>query len=241
MESQLDTITQQLRELILSGEYEPGRKLGEVFVAQALNVSRTPARLAMAALETEGLLVREPNRGFRVRAFTIEEAADAVEVRGELEAMAARLAAERGLEPAEIINIERCLGEAEALLERGLERLEDRMAWIDSNAAFHAALMQASRNEALVSTITFLSRVPLAGARGIVFDRTNNASNVRQVRASNQDHQRIYDAIRRRQGERAAALVREHAFQSAQNKRNNFASMKANGLWAASAGLTLIN
>src|SRR3546814_3090978 len=45
------------------------------------------------------LLERLPSRGFRVRAFTVDEIADAVDVRGVLEGMAVRLLAERGAPP----------------------------------------------------------------------------------------------------------------------------------------------
>lgn len=46
----------QLRDLILKGEFAPGERLAEVTLATRLGVSRTPVRLALAALEREGLV-----------------------------------------------------------------------------------------------------------------------------------------------------------------------------------------
>ena len=93
----VDRATQALRELVLAGRFPPDEKVPEEVVARELDVSRTLARLAMGALEREGLLHREPRRGSRVRGFSIDDMTGAIEVRGELEAMAARFVAERGL------------------------------------------------------------------------------------------------------------------------------------------------
>lgn len=240
MSNQLDTTTQRLRELILAGDVEPGQRLGEVAAAHALAVSRTLARLAMAALENEGLLVREPNRGFRVRTFTVAEVADAIEVRGELEGMAARLAAERGIDGEMTQTIEGVLEEAERLTETGLTRAQERIAWIGCNARFHDCLVQAAGNQALSGTIDHIARVPLAGPRAIVFDRVSPERTVRQIRMSNDDHRRIHDAIHRRQGTRAEALLREHAHRSAQNKRENFTAMSVDRLGVRLPGANLV-
>ena len=85
-----------LREQILSGEFSPGERMSELPLVDRLGVSRTPLRLALAALEHEGLLQRLPGGGYAVREFTQAEIADAIEIRGVLEGTAARFAAERG-------------------------------------------------------------------------------------------------------------------------------------------------
>ena len=83
-ETQLERATEHLRDLVLRGTFPADLKLPETKVAELLGVSRTPARLAMAALEQDGLLVRLPRRGFRVRNFSLDEVVEAIEVRGEL-------------------------------------------------------------------------------------------------------------------------------------------------------------
>lgn len=224
MSINLEDATAQLRTELLKGVFAPGVKLREVSIAERLNVSRTIARLAMGALEHEGLLVREPNRGSRTRAFTIDEIADAIEVRGELEAMAVRLAAERGLSDEIAGKLKARLQEAEALLKGEIATDEERRRWVAMNVGFHEDLVTASGNWAIRVSIAQISNLPLVDTTAIIFDRTDLEQGWRQLRSSHADHLAIFNAIAERQGHRAEALMREHAFTNAQNKRRNLAS-----------------
>src|ERR1700761_5137515 len=85
-----------LRELILSGEFEPGERMSELPLVERLGVSRTPLRLALAALEHEGPLRVLPGGGYVVREFTQTDMRQAIEIRGVLEGTACRFAAEQG-------------------------------------------------------------------------------------------------------------------------------------------------
>jgi GntR family transcriptional regulator of vanillate catabolism len=239
--AQLDQVTQRLREVVLAGDHAPGEALREVAVAESLGVSRTLARLAMGALEQEGLLTHAPNRGFRVRAFTIDEVADAIEVRGELEALAARQAAERGISAALESRLRDLLEEARRLVDtRGMGDLSSRTRWIDLNVAFHDAVVEASANRALGPALAHVCRVPLAGPRAIVFNSTLADHGVAQVLAAQDDHEQILDAIVNRQGTRAAALIREHAYRSGRNKRRNFDDLRLGRASPALPGLALV-
>src|SRR6218665_3411538 len=71
------SVMDRLREEILSGGHGAGRRLNEVHLSQALDVSRTPVRAALQALAGEGLLDYAPNRGFTVRAFQLSEIIEA--------------------------------------------------------------------------------------------------------------------------------------------------------------------
>ncbi len=221
MSINLEDATELLRQQLLNGDYEPGCKLKEMVVAQKLKVSRTIGRLAMSALEHEGLLVREPNRGSRTRAFTINEIADAIEVRGELEAMAARLAAERGISSMLRDKLHELLNEAEDLLELGMDNEDQRSRWTDMNVRFHDRLVEGAQNWALKISIKQISSLPLVSTSAIIFDRTNIESGWRQLHATHREHAAIVTAVVQNQGHRAEALMREHAFTNAQNKRTN--------------------
>src|SRR5215475_3220948 len=85
-----------LRELILSGDLKPGDRISELAIVERLGVSRTPIRMALVRLEEEGLLELIPSGGFSVKAFSERDIYDAIEVRGTLEGLAARLCEERG-------------------------------------------------------------------------------------------------------------------------------------------------
>ena len=82
----------RLRDLILEGGLAPGERLSELAVVERLGVSRTPVRAALARLEHEGLVEALPGGGYAVREFSRADVNDAIEIRGVLEGLAARLA-----------------------------------------------------------------------------------------------------------------------------------------------------
>lgn len=89
-----DGVYDHLRRAVLDGEIAPGERLGEVELGERLGVSRTPIREALMRLTQDGLLVAEANKGVRVRTVSAAEARDTYVVRGELDALAAALAAQ---------------------------------------------------------------------------------------------------------------------------------------------------
>ena len=92
----------RLREMILAGELAGGLRIAELALVERLGVSRTPIRAALQRLEQEGLLQRLAGGGYAVRTFSETDVSDAIALRGTLEGLAARLAAERGV-PADVM------------------------------------------------------------------------------------------------------------------------------------------
>ena len=86
-----------IRDAIVDGRLEPGRRLKEEELARELGISRTPVREALLVLQTEGLLDVAPNRGATVRAYAAEDLDDLYQLRAVLEGFAARRAATRDL------------------------------------------------------------------------------------------------------------------------------------------------
>lgn len=84
-----------IREMIVKGQVLPNERLVEADYALMIKTNRANIRRAFARLEQEGLIVSEPFRGARVRRLTQEEAVEIFEVRGVLEVLVARRAAER--------------------------------------------------------------------------------------------------------------------------------------------------
>ena len=236
----VDRATQALRELVLAGRFPPNEKVPEEVVARELDVSRTLARLAMGALEREGLLHREPRRGSRVRSFTIDDMTGAIEVRGELEAMAARFIAERGLADDEEARLLAPIEAADEIAARGLSGVEDRLRWAGTNYDFHLRLIEIARNSALSAAFDQVIRIPLASPRAIVFNMADPEYSRPQLERAQSDHLRILDAIRARRGTRAAELTRDHAIRSGENKRRSFEGMKVGQQFVSSPGLALI-
>ena len=239
-DTQLERATEALRGLVLAGTFPLDEKLPEIRVAELLGVSRTPARLAMAVLEQDGLLVRLPRRGFRVKSFSLDEVVEAIEVRGEVEAIAARLVAERGLAPDHRARMEACIGRAEILLKNAPFEAAQRREWCQMNVDFHDALMNACGMRPLWSAYAKVNLVPLASPRDIMFNVVRPELSRRQLDATHGDHARILEAILARQSTRAAALVREHAYRSGENKRRNFPDIQMRVMVVETPGVALI-
>lgn len=80
-----DTVTTELREAILAGDFEPGARLVERHLAEQLGVSHIPVREALARLAEEGLVEREPRRGARVAELGETELEEVSSLRSVLE------------------------------------------------------------------------------------------------------------------------------------------------------------
>ena len=88
-------VVETLRTAITSGRFAPGQRLVEKDLCELLGVSRPSVREALRELESEGLINTIPNRGPLVTMLTAQDAASIYEVRGVLEALAAKLFAEK--------------------------------------------------------------------------------------------------------------------------------------------------
>ena len=83
-----------IRDAILGGEFAPHQRLIEADLSARFLATRAAVRTALLTLASEGLVERLPNRGARVRAISVDEAVEIVEVRIGLESLCARKAAE---------------------------------------------------------------------------------------------------------------------------------------------------
>ncbi|OZI77677.1 GntR family transcriptional regulator [Bordetella genomosp. 12] len=229
MAAQIDKVISELRDMILSGEIAPGERIVELQFAARLGVSRTPLRIAMTELETEGLLERLPSRGFRVRAFTVDEIGDAVEVRGVLEGMAVRLLAERGVPEDVLANLTETVEAGRQLLApaaRDPKALVDARAWGRINQRFHDIICQAAGNRALLSALEHNNKTPLAGPAALTLPSTPSMLETPYVLRAQADHEDLLRAITRRESSRAENIMREHAHRSRENKRVMLESIK---------------
>ncbi|HTU88263.1 MAG TPA: GntR family transcriptional regulator [Solirubrobacteraceae bacterium] len=199
----------RLRELILRGEFAPGERMSELRLVQRLGVSRTPLRLALAALEHEGLLRELESRGYVVREFTESDIADAIELRGVLEGTAARLAAERGAAPAAVASLrEICDTIAEAVSRADYESFEQFVAL---NELFHAGIVQMAASPMLERALEGIIALPFASPSAFVMAQAVLPESREILTMAHRHHLGLVDAIERGQGTRAESLGREHA------------------------------
>lgn len=200
-----------LREMILDGELPAGERISEPVVAELSGISRTPIRTALVRLQEEGLLEPIPSGGFRVRAFSADEIRDAIEVRGTLEGLAARLAAERGVSEAALDALSACVERIDRLLEHG-DPDEARFAgYVEANARFHDLLAASCRSEVVQRQVARGNALPFASPNGFIRIQAAAPDALRTLLIANAQHRAVVDAIASREGARAEALMREHA------------------------------
>ena len=139
-----------LRDMILSGRLRPGERISELQAVDITGVSRTPVRLALVRLEDEGLLQAIPSGGFMVKAFTERDILDSIELRGTLEGLAARFAAERGVSARSLEPLKECLADLDQLVRQDPISVEAFSAYVTMNARFHALLNELSASAPLI-------------------------------------------------------------------------------------------
>jgi GntR family transcriptional regulator of vanillate catabolism len=201
----------KLRELILSGELKAGERLSELALVERLGVSRTPIRTAMLRLEQEGLAHAIPTGGFAVSAFSERDIHAAIEIRGTLEGLAARLAAERRLAAANLVELKDCLAALDGLVFGEGVTSDNFSAYVELNGRFHQIVVDLADSNVLARQIARAVALPFASASAFA---TVQASlpEARVLFTVAQDHHRcVARAIEDGEGERAEFIMREHA------------------------------
>lgn len=199
-------VTRQIRERILDGRYAGGARMNEIDLAEALGVSRTPIRGALATLAAEGLLDYTPNSGYIVRTYTVDDLVNIYAVRASLVGLAARLAAERGLSDAQRGALHRVLSDSAALVENTPWSAESFRRWAPLDQEFHEIIHAAAGNPFLTDMVRRVATLPLIDhLRSECFDGAVLLHN-------HEEHVEIADAIVNRQPGRAESLSAEHLY-----------------------------
>ena len=192
-----------LREAIVRGDIAPEARLVESEISTNFEMSRGAVRTALIRLEEEGLVVREPHRGARVRKVSDDEAVEILQVRAVLEGLAVRMTAER-IDAAGATRLQ-------ALLERHRELLEggDLLGASDANADLHAALLELSGHGTARRLIRALnSQTVRYQYRTILIPGRPSASVA--------EHGAIVEAVVAGRADDAEAAMRNHLFNVAQ-------------------------
>ncbi|MEA5123800.1 GntR family transcriptional regulator [Xanthomonas floridensis] len=208
-----------LRELILDGTLPAGTRLSELAVVQRLGMSRTPVRAALQRLCEEGLASALPGGGYAVQAFSERDVHDAIELRGTLEGLAARIAAERGVSAAQLAQARALLTEIDTIISAPRQGV-DFSAYVQANARFHSLLMAMAGSDVLERALTRVVQLPFASPNGLVMAQTSDADARVILTLAQEQHREVIAAIDQRQGSRAEALMREHARLAHRNLRH---------------------
>jgi DNA-binding GntR family transcriptional regulator len=192
---------QALREAILAMDiYSPDAdlRLDEQRLAEALGVSRTPVRQALARLDHEGLVRIMPRRGVLILRKNKAEILEMIRAWAALESMAARLVCERATDE-EIRELRD--------LFAGFEGDELRLhldEYSEANLVFHSRIIELGRSPVITNMVDGLL-VHVRAIRGRMIGQDDRAER------SIVDHMHIIEALESRDAELAERLVRDHA------------------------------
>jgi GntR family transcriptional regulator of vanillate catabolism len=209
-----------LRELILAGELPSGSRIAELAIVDKLGVSRTPIRAALMRLEQEGLIEVLPGGGYAVRTFSQQDAADAIELRGTMEGLAARLAAERGASAVVLAQARECVAAIDVVLSKA--RLNDAAfgRYVELNRRFHELLASMAGSPVIARELDRVTNLPFASPSAFVAVQANTEHSRDMLVVAQDQHREVLDAIENREGARAEAIMREHSRIAQRNLRD---------------------
>jgi len=193
-----EKILEVIKDAIISGEMKAGSRVSEPEMAERFGISRTPIREAFRQLAAEGYLTIVPRKGAVIRIFSPRDIEEFYAVKSILEGYAARLACEK-LSDKDIDRLEAINNRLE-----DLGRQNDVKHFFKIHNDFHSLFIKAADNEKLReihnSLVERFQRL-----------RFTSLSLPGRMALSVQEHKKIIEAFRARDGEKAEQLVRKNA------------------------------
>lgn len=200
-----DEICKKLAEDIITGVIGPGQKLEEKSIAEQFQVSRTPVRDAFRQLEGTGLIETRAHRGATVINLNTDQLADIFEALGEIEALCAKLSAQR-MSTMDRKKLENLHSQSKQPIES-----RDDAQYSDYNEKIHKAIHDGSQNETLKALSADLWQRLAPFRRAVFFKRED-----RMLR-SRDEHDEVVAAILSGDTERAFSAMRGHVANSSLN------------------------
>lgn len=186
---------ERLRQAIIDGEFEPGKRLTELSIAALFGISRTPVREAFFRLQRDGLV--RGSRGWGIEVVDPrQELTDIYHIREALEGRAARMAALRATNA----EIERIVGLAQASAETDPVDVETRARL---NGEFHLAITEASHAQRLVRMVGEYREL-------FASPRRLRRLTIEETRRAVDDHRVVAEAISNRDPDAAEWGIRAH-------------------------------
>ncbi len=211
MGSSTEHVLAVVRRQILAGDRSPGDKISEVGVAADLDVSRTPARTALAALEAEGLIEKRDGRGFTIKSISVADVEKAIQVRAVLEGLAARTLAENGMSPETETLLRGSIAMSQEILETEAPEIDYIGRYQEANRVFHETIMQRCGNELVGHAFERIALLPMTALGTLAFDQTTLERQRMRLTVGHSQHVIIMDALLKRDGQRAERMMIEHS------------------------------
>ena len=194
-----DRAYEAIRSMILSGELPAGAQLAEEALAEKCGVSRTPVREALRRLESDLLVTRTDTQRSFVADWSIDDVADAFELRAMLEGKAARRAAERMTDQA----LERTCAANRQIGAAVRKGVPDVVGFLEGNREFHAIILEVAASRRLAALLGTLVEQP------VVWRTAHHYSREALLRSFG-EHEELIAAFARRDGAWAEAIMTGH-------------------------------
>ncbi|MEM7440037.1 MAG: GntR family transcriptional regulator [Pseudomonadota bacterium] len=189
---------QELRSKIFSGELAAGSDHLESELADLLEMSRTPVREAVLTLESQGLLEMRPRKGVRILPLSPDDMAEIYDVLTELESHAAERAAAENFPESDLAALAQAIDDMDkAIADTDLD------AWAEADDRFHGELVRLGGNSRIQSIVAMMSDQVRRARTTTLFMRPVPTQ-------SNEDHRKVYQAIREGDAATARDSHRQH-------------------------------
>jgi DNA-binding GntR family transcriptional regulator len=205
-----EKVYEYLKSTILSGRFNPGKRLTEEHLAKEIGVSRTPVREALHKLELEGLIKPLETRGFIVSRDSKDEVEELFEIREILEGYALRIISE-GISEQVIEQLNGLIKKAEDALRR--KKIEEVFKW---NTKFHDML------HGLVTEKRRLHRQMVNVRKYVLRYRKGTLQYPDGGKRAIEGHRKILMALRLKDPELCERIMREHIRQAKEDALQAF-------------------
>jgi len=189
-----DHVYERIRDMILNGELAPRTKIKKNQLAEMLDVSLTPINSAISRLTGEKLIEQRNRFGFFVKAFTCKELKELFSVRAGLEGIALRMCIESGCEE----HLQELAGFF-ASYELPLTE-EEKHRYEQEDIRFHSKIIEYSNNQMINDMNHSFAYIKRSYQKGLI----------RPPEETLEEHRRIVDAIKRRDGFEAQEMIIQH-------------------------------
>ena len=202
-------IASELRRNMNQGTMLPGDRLPpERVLAENFSVARGTVRNAIQQLESEGLVETRAGSGSYVAGKVKKSATELINDATPLELIDARFALEPHMCRLAVLNAKSSdFSRLDDLLSRMDECVDDPIKFSELDTEWHTAIAESTKNQLLVWMVNQVNNVRNQDQWQMMRHLTLNPGTIQQY---NTQHRQIFNAIRAREPERAAQLMKSH-------------------------------
>lgn len=204
-----EQIYESMKQGIANGTYQPSESLPEQELSNVYGVSRNTIKKVLLMLERENLVIIEPNKGAKVRSYSMDEVLEFLELRANLEGFITRLAVNR-FTPDDIKNLEETLRVMKVHCTNN-----ELIEYSKNNQIFHNAIYTACPNKLAVDlTKNLKSQMSKYNTKTILIPGRDSQSY--------SEHSAILDAIKNKDSDLADALMVMHIMNVRKTFKENY-------------------